>query len=63
MNGQSKWNTFRLKGKSTTASPRLCECGYKRRIGGDGGKEASFFYDSKHSEWVCEGCGAILERN
>jgi len=63
MNGRSKWGIRKSKENSLAASPKLCECGYRRRIGGNGGREASFFYDPKHSEWVCGGCGAILERD
>ena len=66
MNGKSKWNVigkrkaFIRERNVVKASPKLCKCGYRRKIGGDGGKEASFFYDSQHGEWVCAGCGAIL---
>ena len=66
MNGISKWNVTgrrkRFVGERNAAkeTPKLCECGYRHKIGGDGGREASFFYDSQHGEWVCAGCGAIL---
>lgn len=66
MNGISKWcitrrkKTFIEEKNAITAAPKLCKCGYRHKIGGDGGREASYFYDRQHGEWVCQGCGAIL---
>ena len=58
--GLSKW-TVELK-RGTTDSiithPILCDCGYERPIGGDGGQVASFFYEKY--QYVCGGCGRIL---
>ena len=63
MNGRSKWSIRKdksLNEETTIIAPKLCDCGYRRKIGGNGAKEASYFYDPHHNEWICPGCGAIL---
>lgn len=57
-NGRSLWS-FYNNSEDKETSPVLCECGYRRKIGGDKGKEASFFYDESTGEFVCLGCGLI----
>ena len=49
MNGISLWRE----------KPIICGCGGTSRIGGNGAKEASFFYDTLHGEYVCPFCGEI----
>ncbi len=62
--GLSKW-TYELKEADNEnltdhieSKCVMCECGYERKIGGDGAGVASFFY-VKH-EWICLGCGRVL---
>lgn len=56
-NGRSLWSFCDNENKKT--SPILCECGYKKKIGGNKGKEASFFYDETAGEFICFGCGLV----
>ena len=52
-NGISLWK-MNANGKM---APVLCKCGSSHPIGGDGGKEASYFYDAFHGVYLCDGCG------
>jgi len=54
-NGRSLWDI----GIEEPSVPILCECGYRRKIGRNGTKEASFFYDEITGEFVCGGCGLV----
>ena len=47
-----------IRTKKITSYPALCDCGYTRPIGGDGGQVASYFYH--HYYYLCEGCGKML---
>lgn len=64
-NGLSRWSPpVKIKDKKgsivyASPEPVMCDCGHKHPIGGDGFRSASFFYDD--FEWVCAGCGKILE--
>lgn len=42
--------------------PKLCECGSYQRIGGNKANVGSFFWDKMHGEFVCCGCGRVLNR-
>lgn len=53
-NGLSLWNSDPIN-----PQPVVCKCGYTRKIGGNGGKEASFFFNEHLDIYMCENCGKM----
>lgn len=56
---KSKCKMVFLKGHPV---PKLCKCGAYSIIGGNKGNVGSFFWDKTHSEFVCCGCGRVLNK-